>query len=236
MAREKSEKGTAAPPTRSSMPIPCSSRGHPDGGCASLPSTGLHSRLRLRFQLPLTSRGQLPDQDDHTMHHHHKVEKGRMTTKTSPPTSSHKFNQFAVFDVVDKVADIHAVLPLAVPRKLDRLLVRRVDKTTERMWESLWLLAVAVARVAARGATARSRAPRSAPGGWHNGVASENANGNENAATATGGEICETVSEKETHVVMAPFVLLALPVIATPTTTSASNCENRPGGKIVRHG
>ena len=146
MAREKSEKGTAAPPTRSSMPIPCSSRGHPDGGCASLPSTGLHSRLRLRFQLPLTSRGQLPDQDDHTMHHHHKVEKGRMTTKTSPPTSSHKFNQFAVFDVVDKVADIHAVLPLAVPRKLDRLLVRRVDKTTERTWERLWLLAAAVAQ------------------------------------------------------------------------------------------
>ena len=37
----------------------------------------------------------------------------------------------------------------------------------------------------------------------------------------------------KTHVAIAPFALLGLPVIATATTPSASDCENRLGEKIV---
>ena len=59
------------------------------------------------------------------------------TTKTPPPTSPHKLNQIAVFDVVAEVADVHAVLPLAVLRKLDRFLVRRVDGAAKGPWEGL---------------------------------------------------------------------------------------------------
>jgi hypothetical protein len=71
---------------------------------------------------------QFQNQDDHPMHHH-KLKKATKTTKTPPPTSPHKLNQVAVFDVVAEVADVHAVLPLAVLRKLDRFLVWRVDGT-----------------------------------------------------------------------------------------------------------
>jgi hypothetical protein len=94
---------------------------------------GLQSRLRL----PLTSRGpnskpgRPPDVPPQTK------KKVTKTTKMIPPTSPHKLNQVAVFDTVAEVADVHAVLTLAVLRKLDRLLVRRVDGTAERTWERL---------------------------------------------------------------------------------------------------
>ena len=42
-----------------------------------------------------------------------------------------------VFNVVAEVTDVHAVFPLAAPRKFDRLLMRRVDGTAERTWERL---------------------------------------------------------------------------------------------------
>ena len=96
----------------------------------------------------------------------HKLKKATKTTKTHPSTFPRKLKQVVVFDVLAEVADLHAVLPLAVLRKLDCFLVWSVDGTAERTCERLRLFAVTVARAAARGATAIPRAPRLAPGCW----------------------------------------------------------------------
>ena len=92
---------------------------------------------------PLTSRGPIPNRTttrcttQPTTATITTTKKNNETTKTPPPTSPHKLNQVAVFDVVAEVADVHAVLPLAVLRKLDRLLVRRIDGAAKGTRESL---------------------------------------------------------------------------------------------------
>ena len=133
---------------------------------------GPHSRLRLR--LHLTSRGaKFQNQDDQPKAPPpHKLKKATKTTKTHPSTFPRKLKQVVVFDVLAEVADLHAVLPLAVLRKLDCFLVWSVDGTAERTCERLRLFVVTVARAAARGATAIPRAPRLAPGCWRGRTAS----------------------------------------------------------------
>ena len=103
-----------------------------------LPSApGLHSRLRLRLQLPsYLQGGQIPNQGD-PPDAPPQTKKARKTTKTPPPTSPRTLNQVAVFDVVAEVANVPAVLLLAVLHKLDCHLVWCVDGTAERTWERL---------------------------------------------------------------------------------------------------
>ena len=61
--------------------------------------------------------------------------KKKPATKTPPPTSPHELDQIAVLDVIAKVADIHAILPLAVFSEFDRFFVRRIYWPTERAWQ-----------------------------------------------------------------------------------------------------
>jgi hypothetical protein len=58
--------------------------------------------------------------------------KKRPATKTPPPTSPHELDQVTVLDVVAKVADIHAIFPLAVFGEFDRFFVRCIYWPTER--------------------------------------------------------------------------------------------------------
>jgi len=77
--------------------------------------------------------------------YHIQKSKKRPATETPQPTSPHKLDQVAIFDVVAEVADIYAVLPLAMFGKLGRFFMRRIYWSTERAWDCFRLLAIAVA-------------------------------------------------------------------------------------------
>lgn len=76
----------------------------------------------------------IPKEDPtHSRHHrcrhhdpHNQKSKKRPATRTPPPTSPHKLDQVAIFDVVAEVADIHAILALAKFSELGCFLVRRI--------------------------------------------------------------------------------------------------------------
>jgi hypothetical protein len=74
-----------------------------------------------------------------------KKNKKRPATKTPPPTSPHELDHVAVLDVVAKVADIHAIFPLAVFGEFDRFFVRCIYRATERARQCFRRLAIAVA-------------------------------------------------------------------------------------------
>jgi hypothetical protein len=115
----------------------------------------------------------IPNEDPtHNRHHcccchdrHNQKSKKKPATRTPPPTSPHKFDQVAVFDVVAEVANIHAVLPLAMFGKLDCFFVWCIYWSTKRSRECFRLLAITVTgtttrRAAARAGTARTSAGR----------------------------------------------------------------------------
>jgi hypothetical protein len=67
--------------------------------------------------------------------HHNQKNKKRPATEAPPPTSPHELDQVAVLDVVAKVADIHAVLPLAMFGEFDRFFMWCINRPTKRAWE-----------------------------------------------------------------------------------------------------
>jgi hypothetical protein len=69
----------------------------------------------------------------------------RPAIKTPPPTSPHELDQVAVLDVVTEVADIHAILSLAMFGELDRFFVRCIYRPAKRARECFRRLAIAVA-------------------------------------------------------------------------------------------
>src|ERR1700691_5759644 len=122
MAPQKPEKGNCiSPPLNRPCPNPA-----PPGDIRMLGALGSDRTRHLPRAFtpspapnPLTSRGQF--QSGRPPAHHKPSplttttkKSNEKTTKTPPPTSPHKLNHIAVFDVVAEVADIHAVLPLAV--------------------------------------------------------------------------------------------------------------------------
>ncbi len=84
----------------------------------------------------------------------------------TPPTSPHKLNQVAIFDIVAKIPNVNAVFPLADLRELHRILVRSIYRAPKAPGNTVTVstqVTIAVAVTSAAIAIARTRT-RTRPG------------------------------------------------------------------------